>query len=63
MDSDPRVSIAVREARRFRQRVVRDFFISQTVMLIILVSMVYFGVELKWIVIVSICLTVGARRT
>jgi hypothetical protein len=59
MDRDVRTSIAVREAREFKKRLERDFLLSQVGMLIILSAMVYFGSELKWIVVVGLWTTAG----
>ncbi len=58
-DWDPRTSVAMREARKFRERLYQQALITQVFMVTILSAMVYFGISEKWMLIVGLFLGVG----
>lgn len=58
-DLDARTSVAMREARKFREHLYRQALISQVSMVIVLSAMGYFGVSEKWILVVGLFLGGG----
>jgi len=59
MQDDPRVSVAVREASRFKKELNRRIIGGQLIMVGVLSAMAYFDVSLKWIVIMGFFLSAG----
>jgi hypothetical protein len=56
---DPRVDIAVREAREFRGRLGWHVAYGQITMLIVLGVMGYFGASIRWMLVIGLFLGVG----
>jgi hypothetical protein len=58
-DDDPRVNVAVREANYFRKQLDRRLMGGQVIMVIVLSTMAYFDVALKWMIVLGFFLAVG----
>lgn len=59
MDIEARITVAVREAREFKNKLAYYFLTSIISMLIILTVMAYFDIATKWIMIIGLWISTG----
>jgi len=58
-EDDPRTDVAVREASSFRKQLTWRLIVGQAMMVVVLGTMAYFDVAIKWMIVVGFFLAVG----